>query len=209
MIAGVRATRVRVLLVSGLLAIVSTMGLSAQPAPQARKDAELEKAQQVESYGKRPLNFRANMGQTDQSLNSISPAYSRVRYGAASRDTDLLYYGNERQLEYDVPLAPKADPSQIRLQFSGVMKFNLDAERDLTVFAQDGDFAFRRSRPYQENDVRRDWLAGHFTFGKRHPVNFSLSGYAPPNPLVIDPVPINCSYHGVCGSDAALAIWVD
>jgi hypothetical protein len=219
MIACAPTSKVRVLLVSGLLAIGSIVGLSAQSAPQTTKKFEFDNAQMVDSYGKRPLNFRASTGQTDQGLNSISPAHSRVRYGAASRDADLLYFGNERQLENNSPLPPDTDPKTIPLQFSEVAKLTLDAHGSFSPQdsspqdspAQDGDFAFRKSHAYQENDVRRGWFAGRFTLGKHHPLNFSLSGYAPPQPLAADPVLIYCADHGECGSygTVPLAMAVD
>lgn len=32
---------------------------------------------------------------------------------------DLVYYGNQRQLEYDLVVAPGADPAEIKLAFEG------------------------------------------------------------------------------------------
>jgi hypothetical protein len=31
----------------------------------------------------------------------------------------MIYYGNQRQLEYDFVVAPGADPKRIRLSFAG------------------------------------------------------------------------------------------
>ena len=48
------------------------------------------------------------------------PTYARVRYHEVYAGIDLVYYGNQRQLEYDFVLAPGADPSSITLAFQGV-----------------------------------------------------------------------------------------
>src|SRR4051812_12872581 len=38
------------------------------------------------------------------------PAYSRVHYADVYPGVDLVYYGNQRQLEYDFVVAPGGDP---------------------------------------------------------------------------------------------------
>ena len=45
--------------------------------------------------------------------------YARVKYAAVYPGIDLVYYGNQRQLEYDFVLAPGADPKRIELVFEG------------------------------------------------------------------------------------------
>jgi len=41
----------------------------------------------------------------------------RVRYDAVYPGIDVVYYGNQNQLEYDFILHPGADPGRIRLKF--------------------------------------------------------------------------------------------
>src|SRR5580658_3387430 len=67
MIAGVQVTRLRVLLVSGLLAIVSGTALSAQAVPQGSKGSEFDKVPAAESYGKLPINIEMKESFTDKS----------------------------------------------------------------------------------------------------------------------------------------------
>ena len=38
------------------------------------------------------------------------PHYAKVRYQDVYPGVDLVYYGNQRQLEYDLIVAPGADP---------------------------------------------------------------------------------------------------
>ncbi len=42
---------------------------------------------------------------------------------------DVVFYGNDRNLEYDFVLRPGADPSQIRLRFEGADALTKDSER--------------------------------------------------------------------------------
>src|SRR2546430_5784455 len=43
------------------------------------------------------------------------PTYGKVKYEAVYPGIDLVYYGNQRQLEYDFVVAPGADPKAITL----------------------------------------------------------------------------------------------
>ena len=43
--------------------------------------------------------------------------YGRVSYQGVYPGIDVVYYGNQRQLEYDFVVAPGADPGAIRLKF--------------------------------------------------------------------------------------------
>ena len=38
--------------------------------------------------------------------------YAKVKYASVYPGVDLVYYGNQRQLEYDFVLAPEADPGR-------------------------------------------------------------------------------------------------
>jgi hypothetical protein len=56
------------------------------------------------------------------------PTYGKVRYRRIYPGTDLVFYGNQQQLEYDFELSPGTDPAPIRMKISG-------AERVLAVDA--------------------------------------------------------------------------
>src|SRR5204862_3585507 len=43
------------------------------------------------------------------------PTYAKVRYQDVYPGIDLVYYGNQRQIEYDFVVAPGADPKAIAL----------------------------------------------------------------------------------------------
>jgi hypothetical protein len=72
MITGVQATKLRVLLVSGLLSIASANFLSAQTIRQASKDSGSDQAQPVEGYGKHSVNAAPNADQNETAAESIS-----------------------------------------------------------------------------------------------------------------------------------------
>src|ERR1700722_14700258 len=63
------------------------------------------------------------------------PMYAQVRAKSVYPGIDLVYYGNEGQLEYDFILQPGADPERIALSLSGPDSVSLDSEGNLAVVA--------------------------------------------------------------------------
>jgi hypothetical protein len=59
--------------------------------------------------------------------------YSRVRYQSVYPGIDVVYYGNQNQLEYDFVLAPGANPDAIRLNFRGDVQVSLTPDGDLAL----------------------------------------------------------------------------
>src|SRR5260370_1613807 len=52
------------------------------------------------------------------------PTYARVKYTKIYPGIDVVYYGNQRELEYDINVAPGADPGKIRLRVAGRVELN-------------------------------------------------------------------------------------
>ena len=61
------------------------------------------------------------------------PTYKKVEYKNVYAGIDLVYYGNHGQLEYDLIVAPGADPTQIRLAFEGSEQVEVDEHGDLAI----------------------------------------------------------------------------
>src|SRR5205814_5059762 len=53
--------------------------------------------------------------------------YSGVRYRRIYSGIDLLYYGNQRQIEYDFVVGPGANPKDIELSIAGADDCRVDA----------------------------------------------------------------------------------
>jgi uncharacterized protein (TIGR03437 family) len=113
--------------------------------------------------------------------------FARVEYHAIYPGIDLVYYGNQRQLEYDFVVAPGADPRRIRIAFDGAENLKLDPGGDLIMRASGQRLRFRQPVLYQMVKGERRPVAGHYTLRGRQ-VGFTVSGYDASLPLVIDPV---------------------
>ncbi|MFL6215789.1 MAG: SBBP repeat-containing protein [Blastocatellia bacterium] len=116
------------------------------------------------------------------------PTYSRVRAKNVYRDIDVIYYGQGRQLEYDFDLAPEADPTAIRLRFSGAQRVWLDPMGDLRIETAAGEIRHHRPFAYQEVNGSRCQVACRFVERQRHEIGFVVGAYDRSRPLVIDPV---------------------
>ena len=75
--------------------------------------------------------------------------YGKVKYRDLYPGIDLVYYGNQNQLEYDFEIAPGKDPSQIRLDVAGAQKLRFDEGGSLILAAQEGELLLRKTHPSQ------------------------------------------------------------
>jgi Beta-propeller repeat len=135
--------------------------------------------------------------------------YARVKYESVYRGVDLIYYGNQQQLEYDFIVAPGADPSAIRLAFEGTRGIEIDARGELILRTQGGEVRQRKPFIYQETGGERREVAGRYVKSGKHQVGFEIGAYDPTRPLVIDPVLLYSTYLGGSGDDDGFDIAVD
>jgi hypothetical protein len=137
------------------------------------------------------------------------PMYSTVRYREVYPGVDLVYYGNQRQLEHDFIVAPGADPRSIRFNLVGVEKLSLDSQGYLSLGVRGGEVRFEKPRMYQEVDGVRREVSGGYVLKGTHEVSFQVTAYDAGRPLVIDPVLFYSTYLGGSGNDQGFGIAVD
>jgi hypothetical protein len=135
--------------------------------------------------------------------------YAKVRYPGIYPGIDLVYYGNQRQREFDFVVAPHADPNAIRLRFSGPDRLRLAANGDLILSTASGSLTFRKPSIYQAVDGRRVPSTGQFALLAKNTVGFRLGSYDRTKALVIDPVLTFSTFLGGSGGDTASAVAVD
>src|SRR2546430_6629697 len=155
-------------------------------SPQAQIMGQREVAGKVNYFlGNDPAKWRTNV-----------PTYAEVRYEGLYPGVDLVYYGNDRQLEYDLVVAPGADPSQIALNFKGADRLEVDAQGDLVLHTAVGAIHQRRPMVYQElKDGRRE-IAGGYVLKGAEAVGVQVGAYDTSRSLVIDPVLLYSTYLG-------------
>ena len=137
------------------------------------------------------------------------PHYARVRYIAVYPGIDLVYYGNQRQLEYDFVVAPGADPKTIRLTFEGADTLSLDKADNLVLQARGGKVIQHAPKVYQMVDGQREHIAARYILREQNQVSFQVASYDVTRPLVIDPVLSYSTYLGGSGEEVGRSITVD
>src|SRR5262245_16930136 len=135
--------------------------------------------------------------------------YGTVRYRNVYPGIDLIYYGNQGQLEYDFVVAAGADPNFIKLDFDGVSQIRVDSGGDLVLETGDAEVLQRKAVVYQEVNGRRQEIASRYILGDGGAVSFKIGAYDRSRPLVIDPVLYYSTFFGRNGNESAEGIAVD
>jgi hypothetical protein len=102
-----------------VLALRSSAELSTSALPVIRlKLVGSDPAPSV--WGEQPLPGRSNyfLGNDPKKWRTNIPIYAKVKYANVYPGVDLVYYGNQGQLEYDFVVQPGADPHSIQLAVS-------------------------------------------------------------------------------------------
>jgi hypothetical protein len=139
------------------------------------------------------------------------PLFGQVAYQRVYPGIDVVFYGNDQQqLEYDLDLAPGADPSQVRLRFDGAQGLTVDNQGNLVVQLTGGSVVQQAPVVYQQNSSGgRTAVAGRFGLRADGTVGLQLGGYDAAQALVIDPVLVYSTYLGGSGGDLGNSIAVD
>jgi uncharacterized repeat protein (TIGR01451 family) len=157
-----------------------------------------------------PLSAKSNyfIGNKRSGWHTNVPLYSKVRYENIYPGIDLVYYGNQRELEYDLIVAPGKSPSLIRMKFEGTEKISVDTNGDLSLTKDSATIRHRRPFVYQEIEGVRHEVEAAYVI-ERDEVGFKLGPYDKTKPLNIDPVLVFSGFLGGTSLDQGLAIAVD
>jgi hypothetical protein len=147
--------------------------------------------------GNDPTKWRTNV-----------PTYARVRYEGIYSGVDLVYYGNQRQLEYDFILAPGADPHRIVFDVRGAKRIRRDGKGELVFKVGEDEIRWHKPVVYQEKNGARQEIAAHYGITDTNRVTFELAKYDTSRPLYVDPL-IYSTYLGGSGNDQSNGIAVD
>lgn len=130
------------------------------------------------------------------------PHFARVRVRDAYPGVDVVYYGVQRQVEFDFVVAPGADPSHIELAMEGGGELRLNAAGDLVA----GGLVLRRPRVYQRAGGREVEIASSYRI-RAGRAGFQLARWDRSRELVIDPVFLYwATYLGGAAGDSAFSV---
>ncbi|GAA1276410.1 DUF7948 domain-containing protein [Arthrobacter pascens] len=240
----------------------------AGPAPAGLSPAG--SGQALDAYGKLPLSFVPNAGQTDQSVRYYAqgsgfsffftqdkavlsfakgergqalelhflgsspaasletgnsapgtvnyltaggshtnlPTYQQLTYRELWPGIDMVFAGRDGSLKYEFHLAPGADPSNIRLGYSGANGLSLSPDGAMLIDTPLG--ALRDSSPtsYQTIDGNQAAVESRYAL-EGHSYGFALGSYDRSQALVIDPALAYSTFLGGTADDRGLGVAVD
>jgi hypothetical protein len=151
------------------------------------------------------------------------PQFARVQYQSVYPGVDLVYYGNQGQLEYDFRVAPAADPNQIAFSFQGASARIVNGDSgdsgDLVLSTANGDVRFHAPHVYQpaapqsaagnaSGSAERS-VAGAFRQLAGNKIGFTIGDYDHSRELVIDPTLTYSTYLGGSNTESLVRIAVD
>jgi hypothetical protein len=161
--------------------------------------------------GTNPLPGKSNyiIGNDPQKWHSGVPQFAGVHYASVYPGIDLVFYGNQGQLEYDFKVAPGADPSQAELQFDGVTKLELSGGDLLLTGSDAGNLRLQAPQVYQRDGEHRQPIAGRFVLRAANRVSFEIGPYDRSRELIIDPVLKFATYFGGSGAVTSPSVAVN
>jgi hypothetical protein len=188
--------------------------VSAESAPAAVLRMNLMGANQaakVEGAEELPGTSNYFIGNDPSQWRTNVPNYSRVKYESVYPGVDLVYYGNQGQLESDFIVRAGQNAAAIRLRFEGARRVRINHDGDLDITMHSGNVVLGKPVVYQksEGQAEKRIVAGRYTLNDRQEVGFAVGSYDKSEPLIIDPVLRYSTYLGGSGTDYGLAITVD
>src|SRR5579863_10111530 len=190
-----------------------TLFVTADEAVFAGRDGSVERMKllranrklRIEPLDKQPGISNYFIGNDPSKWQTNVTNYGKVALRGVYPGIDLIFYGNERQLEYDWVVAPGADPKQIRVKWEGPSQVTRNASGDLVLSASLGVSMVQRKPVILQEGKRIE--GGYAVRGRE--VAFQLAKYDAAKPLVIDPVLVYSTYLGGSGGDVGNGIAVD
>ncbi len=114
--------------------------------------------------------------------------YGAVAYKGVYHGVNLVYHGDQQQLEYDFVVQAGASAGVIRLAFGGAPAKSLDGQGNLILHTSGGDMVEQAPVAYQVVNGVEHAVASRFTLGRKGQVGFQVGHYDHGKSLVIDPV---------------------
>ena len=133
---------------------------------------------------------------------------------------DLVAYGNDARLEYDLRLAPGSRPADLRIAISGERNLRVDAAGDLVMAFGSRELRMKKPVMYQEtagpramekSSSAKTFVDGSYILEADGSVGFSVGAYDRTTMLVIDPS-LSVGYAtflGGTGDDRAKSVAID
>lgn len=90
------------------------------------------------------------------------PTFKTITYTELYPGIDVIFYGNQRVLEFDFIVAPGANPEAITLDIEGAEKLEKGQNGDLKICLSEDYLLLRKPSIYQMTDSEKKEIIGSF-----------------------------------------------
>ena len=135
--------------------------------------------------------------------------FAKLRAAGVYPGVDVVYYGDQRRLEFDFLVAPNASPDPIALAFSGMDKLSVAADGDLVAEVNGQPVRFAKPYAYQKVAGEARPVSVEYVVTKAGKAQLQIGEYDKNLELVIDPTLSYSTYLGGSQGDTANGIAVD
>ena len=135
--------------------------------------------------------------------------FAKLRAKDVYPGVDVVYYGDQRRLEFDFVVAPMADPRAIALTLSGMDKLYIDADGELVAEVNGHAVRFAKPYAYQKVAGSAQAVSVEYALAGAGKAQLQIGDYDKNLELVIDPTLSYSTYLGGSQGDTANGIAVD
>jgi hypothetical protein len=195
-----RQTEVTISEHSGTSAAAHSVYLTLEGANATSKIEPIDPLPGVTNYylGRNPRDWRLGVRN-----------YARLRTKEVYPGVDMVYYGDHRRLEFDLVVAPGANPRPISLAFSGTDRVYMSGEGDLVADVNGHEVRFAKPVAYQRIAGEMKPVNVDYALMGNAKVQLRIGDYDRNSELVIDPVVTFATYLGGGQGEVANGIAVD
>jgi hypothetical protein len=132
-------------------------------APGKLISLEFAGAKEVQAAPEDELPGKVNRytGSDPRRWKTAQPTFGKVAYKDVYPGIDIVYYGNQKQLEFDFVVSPGTDPRAIRMKIGGASPLAIDSSGAL-VIDKARDLRIALPSVYQERGGVRTKIAGRY-----------------------------------------------
>jgi len=178
-------------------AVIDVQLLGGNPNPHITAGSEL------------PGTINYYVGSDRKNWRTGVKQFASVAYRDVYPGVNMVFHGEQRQLEFDFVVAPGADAKTIGMGFGGAQKLATDESGNLVLTSSVGDVVLHKPVAYQEKDGKRENVEVAFDVKNHQRVGLQLGSYDQSRELVIDPSLTWATYLGGAAEDDAYAVAID
>lgn len=116
----------------------------------------------ISGLGRLPGRTDYFIGNDPKSWRTGVPSYAQVAYHGIYPGIDAVFYGNQKQMEYDLRVSPGAKPTSIALDVEGASALSVDASGNLMMRVADADVILTKPVAYQDLNGQRREIAANY-----------------------------------------------